>query len=126
MKQIRFDNHCWFHVTNDGGYFQPHNHPNASWSVIYCVDPGDDRPDKDQSHAGHIFIEDPRPSAGQFLDVANRNLGRALSFNALRFRPQLGELIVFPSYLMHSVEPYSGTRPRITIAANFWFQRAAA
>jgi hypothetical protein len=31
---------AWFHVTRRGGFFGLHNHPNASWSGVYCVDPG--------------------------------------------------------------------------------------
>ena len=30
---------AWFHVTRRGGFFGLHNHPNASWSGVYCVDP---------------------------------------------------------------------------------------
>lgn len=122
LQQIRFDCHCWFHVTRNSGYFQPHNHPNAAWSVIYCVDPGDEK-DDDSSHAGHVFFQDPRPAAGMYMDPANRAMTRELSFNAIRLRPRKGELLVFPSYLQHSVEPYVGETPRITVAANFWFQR---
>ncbi len=123
LQALKFDFHCWFHITRSSGYFQPHNHANASWSCIYCVDPGDDLPD-DSSHAGHVFFQDPRASAGMFIDPANRLLDRTLSFNAIRFRPRAGELIVFPSFLQHAVEPYEGERPRITVAANFWFSRS--
>ena len=57
-----------------------------------------------------------------YQDIANRRMVKEVSFNAIRFRPQKGELIIFPSYLMHAVESYVGERPRITIAANFWFR----
>ena len=121
LGQLRFDNHCWFHITRDGGYFQPHNHPNASWSAIYCVDPGDEEP-PNPSAAGHVMFSDPR-NANAYLDPANRRMRREVSFNAIRFRLEAAELLIFPSYLYHCVEPYEGKRPRITIAANFWFGR---
>jgi uncharacterized protein (TIGR02466 family) len=119
LNGLQFDNDCWFHISRDGGYFQPHNHPNASWSAIYCVDPGDETPQND-SMAGHVMFSDPR-TANNYLDPANRYMRRDMSFNAIRFRLKPAELVVFPSYLYHCVEPYVGQKPRITIAANFWF-----
>lgn len=119
LNKLKFDNDCWFHIYRDGGYFQTHNHPNASWSLIYCVDPGDEEP-QNESMAGHVLFTDPR-QVNSFLDPANRFMRRDMSFNSIRLRLKPAELLVFPSYLYHTVEPYVGERPRITIAANFWF-----
>lgn len=119
LNRMRFDNECWFHIYRDGGYFQPHNHANASWSAIYCVDPGDEEP-RNQSMAGHVMFSDPR-QVNNYLDPANDNMRRDLSFNAVRLRLKPAEMVVFPSYVFHAVEPYVGERPRITIAANFKF-----
>ena len=119
LKSLNFDNHCWFHIYRNGGYFQTHNHPNASWSVIYCVDPGDESPEN-ESMAGHIMFTDPR-HVNAYLDPANNGMRRDMSFNAIRLRLKPAELLIFPSYLYHTVEPYVGKRPRISIAANFWF-----
>jgi uncharacterized protein (TIGR02466 family) len=33
--------------------------------------------------------------------------------------PEAGTMILFPSWLVHAVMPYRGTRPRISIAFNF-------
>ena len=40
MNALRFNYHAWYHVTRKGGFQSMHNHPNASWSGIFCVDPG--------------------------------------------------------------------------------------
>lgn len=122
MAQLRFAYHCWFHITRSGGFFPPHNHAMASWSAIYCVDAGDEDIDHDHT-SGRVTFYDPRSSANMYLDPANKNLRRDMSFNSVRFRLKPTELVVFPSYLQHSVEPYEGKKPRITIAANFWFGR---
>ena len=119
LNKLKFDNDCWFHIYRNGGYFQPHNHPNASWSTIYCVDPGDETPQND-SMAGHVMFTDPRQT-NSYMDPANTNMRRDMSFNAIRLRLKPAELLIFPSYLYHTVEPYIGERPRISIAANFWF-----
>lgn len=123
LNQLKFDNHCWFHITRSGGYFQPHNHPNASWSMIYCVDPGDERPVND-SVAGSVSFTDPRQT-NSYLDPANRFMRREASFQSIRHRFNAADVAIFPSYLYHYVEPYQGERPRITVAANFWFGRHA-
>ncbi len=123
MRRIQFDHHCWFHVTRDGGYFQPHNHPNAAWSAIYCVDPGDGDVE-DESFSGRVTFSDPRIGAAMHVDPGNARLRREISFSGVRIRMQPCELLIFPSYLMHWVEPYRGERPRVTIAANFWFAAA--
>ncbi len=122
LNELRFDSHVWYHIARDGGYFQPHNHPNASWSAIFCVDPGDEEP-KNDSMAGQVMFTDPRQT-NAFLDPANRNMRRDMSFNAIRFRLKPAQICIFPSYLYHYVEPYIGERPRITIAGNFWFRLA--
>ena len=120
LNRLKFDNDCWFHITRDGGYFQPHNHPNASWSAIYCVDPGDEEP-VNESASGQVTFTDPRQT-NSYLDPANRSMRRDMSFNAIRFRLEPAQLVLFPSYLYHYVEPYIGEKPRITISANFWFR----
>ncbi|MEE4660625.1 MAG: putative 2OG-Fe(II) oxygenase [Halieaceae bacterium] len=120
MNQLRFGCHCWFHITRAGGYFPPHNHAMASWSAIFAVDPGDEQIDNEHE-SGRVTFFDPRFGANMYLDAANRAWDPVTNFNSKRFRLEPTDLVVFPSYLMHSIEPYHGERPRITIAANFWF-----
>lgn len=121
MRQLRFHSHSWFHVTRRGGYFRQHNHPLASWSLVYCADRGDDDP-PNEHEAGHLVFQDPRQTASMYLDTANRTMRRDFAFDAVRVRPNQGDVLIFPSYLQHAVEPYGGSRPRITVAANYWFQ----
>lgn len=120
LKQLKFRNESWFHITRQGGYFQPHTHPLASVSMIYCVSPGDEEVSNSRE-AGQVMFTDPRHNASMYLDPANRYLRREFSFNSLLFRLQADELCIFPSYVQHNVEPYYGEHPRITIAANFSF-----
>lgn len=109
----------WFHITTDSGYFQPHHHPNASWSVVYCVNNGlsDDVTLENQS--GHLIFMDPRQSS-MFLDQYARKLHRDISFDGAKYFLNDGDIVIFPSYLQHYVSPYYGTGQRITVAANFW------
>lgn len=123
LMKFRIVCESWFHVTRAGGYVRSHNHPQHSWSAIYCVDPGDEEPEYDHD-AGYIQFFDPRVNADMFLDLANSEMDSRYNFHSLRFRPSMGDLILFPSYVWHAVEPYHGQRPRITVAANFRFTAA--
>lgn len=120
LSKFKIYHESWFHVVKQGGYFQAHTHPNASWSVILCVNSGDVEVSNERE-AGKLLFIDPRLNASMHLDVANKDLERKYSFNGYRFRPKTGHLYIFPSFLQHSVEPYFGKEPRITVPGNFWF-----
>ncbi|WP_395374185.1 putative 2OG-Fe(II) oxygenase [Marinicella sp. W31] len=120
MAQLRFRFESWFHVARNGGYFQTHTHPNHAWSMVFCVNPGDEQPAND-FEAGKMLLMDPRLNAAMYLDPANKDMKREYSFNGLKLHYKKGTILIFPSYLQHSVEPYRGEESRITVAANFSF-----
>lgn len=121
LARLTIRQHCWAHVTRHGGYVQPHNHPNASWSAVYCVDPGP----RDEAHpdAGALQFFDPRAGGAMYRDPGNERFVPAFSNDSLKLNFVAGDLVFFPSDLMHAVTPYFGPGERITIAANFWFGR---
>lgn len=120
LQNLRFHHESWFHVAQKGGYFQAHTHPNHSWSVVFCVNPGDENSNNDYE-SGKLMFVDPRLNASMYLDPANNQMNRDYSFNGFKIAPKKGSLLIFPSYLQHSVEPYFGEKYRITVAANFRF-----
>ena len=124
MDQMHY--HCWFHITESGGQFQPHNHPNASWSAVYCVDPGCSQDSTVGGQTGQLVFNDPRVAAAMHLDSLNRRLHRDLAFDGAKYQLAAGDLTIFPSFLQHFVEPYVGETPRITVAANFWTNKISA
>lgn len=116
MATIATEMHSWFHVTRNGGFQGTHDHPNASWSAIYCVDPGDSAADS----SGLVRFHDPRTAASMHRDPGNENMQVPYRLGAWQLRHRAGQLIAFPSYLMHEVFPYLGQRPRIVVAINAW------
>ncbi|CAN5213387.1 hypothetical protein BH24PSE2_BH24PSE2_02460 [soil metagenome] len=120
---LRFDYHAWFHITRRGGYQGVHNHPNATWSGIYCVDPGDELPDRPQS--GAVRFHDPRGFADQYMDAGNERLKLPLRHGGYQVNHEMGRLLVFPSYLPHEVFAYEGERPRIVVAFNCWVRHGS-
>ncbi|MBA3564222.1 MAG: hypothetical protein H0W33_09490 [Gammaproteobacteria bacterium] len=118
LQRLKFNYHAWFHITRRGGYQGLHHHQNATWSGIYCVDPGDQLPDRPES--GAVRFHDPRAQADQYMDAGNGRLKPAIRHGAHTIRHEAGTLLVFPSYVSHEIFPYEGERPRIVVAFNCW------
>ncbi|HET6566178.1 MAG TPA: putative 2OG-Fe(II) oxygenase, partial [Xanthomonadales bacterium] len=121
LEQIRVFTDAWYHVTRYGGFISSHNHPNASWSAVYMVNPGSLA--KDNSRTGVLSFKDPRPAANMYWDPGNDRWQRQFRISSVNHELNAGELLVFPSYLMHEVSPYFGELPRLTVAANCSFKR---
>jgi Putative 2OG-Fe(II) oxygenase len=99
----------WANVYRSGDYAIPHSHVRAVASLVYYVDLGD--PDTFDPMAGRFGIVDPRHPI-----CCNLQPGHLTS----PFFPDLapGMMIVFPGQTVHTVNPYFGVRPRITMAWN--------
>lgn len=121
LSRLKFEYHAWYHITRRGGYQGLHDHPNASWSGIYCVEPGDDVPGRPDS--GQVRFHDPRGSTVMYRDPGNENLRPPYFTGTLNLRHEAGRLLLFPSYLRHEIFPYQGERPRIVVAFNCWIRR---
>lgn len=101
---------AWANVMRHGGYHQPHTHPQNHWSGVYYVDAG--RPDPDWPTSGKIEIQDPRGRVEMF------NLPGAHYGLSAEFQAEAGALVVWPSWLLHWVNPFYGDGERISIAFN--------
>ena len=119
LARLKMHNHTWYHVTRYAGSFVAHNHPLASWSAVYCVRPGERVPDHPDS--GILRFHDIRAGAGAYLDAANRHLHQPFAVKSLEMRLEAGQVVVFPSYVLHEVSPFYGRDTRITVASNCWF-----
>lgn len=119
LKTIQIYNDCWFHITRRGGFFGLHNHPNASWSGVYCVDPG--RHDPGNKDSGALCFVNPMTFGGMHLDVAVANMKLPWACQGANMQLDPGQLVLFPSSIMHDVKPFEGEGERITIAFNCWF-----
>jgi hypothetical protein len=100
---------CWAGVYRAGDYCMPHSHVRTVASVVYCLDPGDE--DLGDPQGGRFSFVDPRlatccPDQKECLTAP--------------FSPEMtaGTMIIFPSQLVHTVNPYNGMRPRITLSWN--------
>lgn len=121
MQNLRIYHHSWYHVTRHGGFTGMHDHPMASWSGVYCVSPGEARADLPDS--GVLRLHDTR-APSMYLDPGNARLASPYSAGTIPLHLQAGELVLFPSWLMHEVTPFWGRDERITVAFNAWVREA--
>ncbi|HTX04388.1 MAG TPA: putative 2OG-Fe(II) oxygenase [Steroidobacteraceae bacterium] len=119
LERLQIYNDCWFHVTRRGGYFGLHNHPNASWSGVYCVDPGRHDPDKKMS--GALSFVNPTIMNAMHMDAGIARMQLPYGHHVANFSLEAGQLVIFPSWVLHDVKPFEGEGERITIAFNCWF-----
>lgn len=119
LARLTMHNHTWYHVTRYAGSFVAHNHPLASWSAVYCVRAGEAPADRPGS--GLLRFFDTRSGAGSYLDAGNRSLRTPFAAGPHELRLEAGQIVVFPSYVIHEVSPFYGRDVRITVATNCWF-----
>src|SRR5579859_6019719 len=79
MTKLTLENHTWFHVMRHGASFAAHNHPNASWSAVYCVRAGSRCPGVPiAEHCGFWTIgRDPMPFLTPAIPVCAASLASA-------------------------------------------------
>ena len=104
---------CWANIGPPGSGHRPHAHPNNYISGVYYVSapPG----------GNTINFFDPRPQASVMVPPSegpapSRSVSQQMTLDV---RP--GSLIMFPSWLYHSVDENRGREERISIAFNVMF-----
>ena len=118
VHRLQIYNDCWFHITRAGGYFGVHNHPNAAWSGVYCVATGREHGQKD---GGLLSFVNPTTLSAMHMDAGNANMALPYGPQVASIALDAGQLVLFPSWVLHEVKPYHGSGERITIAFNCWF-----
>ena len=118
-RALRLRVDSWFHITRRNGYFGVHNHPNASWSGVYCVDGG--QPDAGEDDSGKLTFLHPYAQSAMHTDHGNDTLRPPFNVQHIGYVLEPGQLILFPSWLLHHVTPFAGDGERITVAFNCAF-----
>jgi uncharacterized protein (TIGR02466 family) len=108
----------WANINRCGHGNELHSHPGSFWSGVYYVDDGGAF--DDPSSGGEIEFLDPRaPGAAMYAPHLAFAFPGGLSVGKKEtVRPKAGRLVMFPSWLLHQVRPYSGNAQRISIAFN--------
>ncbi len=117
---------AWANVNRAGHGNRAHAHPGAYWSGIYWIDDGGVA--ADPARGGMLELADPR---GILPTMVAPQLRCAIAAThgdgeGERVTPEAGTMVLFPSWLVHSVAPYAGPGTRISVAFNFSIGREVA
>ncbi len=102
---------CWANINASGASHAIHSHPNNFLSGIYYV----------HTHPGadSVNFHDPRPQTGiirpPVTELTSQNTDQVV------VTVSDGMLLMFPSYLAHSVAPNESDKLRISISLNMVF-----
>ena len=116
-RQFNWSIEMWANVNSPGDANQMHCHPAAYWSGVYYPDPGGAEL---EGNGGELLLEDPRyPLAYMTVpDLLLRDAHGEPMYSQVAIRPVAGRIVLFPSWLRHSVRPHQGDRDRVSIALN--------
>jgi uncharacterized protein (TIGR02466 family) len=108
----------WANVSGSGASNSFHYHSGCVWSAVYYVADGYRTPDEDVG--GELVLLDPRAPAVTMAapDLRYRRPDGQVYTSEAKLRPRAGRIVMFPSWLMHSVRLYRGSATRISIAVN--------
>ena len=114
ISNYEFEANAWVNINKKGGFNSIHTHGRFHISGVY-------------------YVKQPAVKSGQsgMIEFVNsrfdHHIYQELNANAfapkVSMRPKAGEMIVFPSTLLHSVYPNDTEEERITIAWNLIFRK---
>jgi uncharacterized protein (TIGR02466 family) len=99
---------CWAVVNGKMASNSVHNHPNSILSGVYYL--------QAPENSGSIYFSDPRPASRMLVPpVAEFNIW---NFPKVSYKPYVGTMLMFPSWLMHGVEMNMSDEVRISLSFN--------
>lgn len=102
---------CWANVSPPGNAHRLHQHPNNYLGGVYYVDlPG---------ASNTITFYDPRPQAHVVAPKTRKD--NHYNSGVVTFQVQEGLLIIFPAWLVHSVNANPANRNRISVSFNIMY-----
>ena len=102
---------CWANVNAPGAGHRTHSHPNNFLSGVYYV--------KTQAGADTVNFHDPRAQTGIMRPPVTELT--ADNTDQVVVKVSNGTLLVFPSWLQHSVDANRSDAERISVSFNIMF-----
>jgi uncharacterized protein (TIGR02466 family) len=107
---------CWANLYAPGAAHRAHSHPNNFLSAVYYV--------RIRAGADSINFHDPRSQAGVIRPPVTELT--AANTDQVVVRVKGGTLLVFPSYLYHSVDANASGETRVSLSFNLMFSTFTA
>ena len=102
---------CWANLYAPGAAHRAHSHPNNYLSAVYYV--------RTWPGADTINFHDPRSQAGVIRPPVT--VLTSANTDQVVVRVKNGTLLVFPSYMQHSVDANAGSESRVSVSFNLMF-----
>jgi uncharacterized protein (TIGR02466 family) len=108
MRQVITE--AWININQKGHFNYSHDHPGSLFSAVYYVKGGADK--------GELELK--TPIAPHTYTISNEMAGsfNAFTGHAMVIPPVTGDLLIFPSWLLHRVNISQSDEDRISIAFN--------
>ena len=107
---------CWANLYAPGAVHRAHSHPNNYLSAVYYV--------RTRPGADSINFHDPRSQAGIIRPPVTELT--AANTDQVVVRVKNGTLLIFPSYLYHSVDANASSETRVSQSFNLMFSTFSA
>jgi uncharacterized protein (TIGR02466 family) len=105
----------WTTITNKYGYQTPHEHSGNSVLAVYYIQTSD--------NCGDLLLHDPRGATSFIPNFETDTSGEKVSGRSyFKITPKTGDLILFPGYVIHSVQPNMSDNIRLSLAINFKYK----
>ena len=101
----------WANINPPGGYNMPHVHPNSHFSGVYYI--------KAPKNSGNIVFNEPKTGAHMVMPRRKEGQPPSHLWREVRVDPLEGRILIFPSWLWHSVQPNKSNDIRISVSFNF-------
>ena len=107
--------HGWININRKGDFNREHVHPDCHWSGVYYV--------KTHANCGELRFHNPIAASsmvksGHLLNLTSSNIKTSFFLNSIPLDPYEGSILIFPSWLFHSVDPNRSNYDRISISFN--------
>lgn len=101
-------NNYWINLNEPGSYNLAHTHAGTMFSAVYYVEAPENSGDLEFMH----------PVPGHEYTIREEHVGQLNDFNGglIKITPKAGDLVLFPSWLMHFVRMNESYGDRISIA----------
>lgn len=106
--EFSIDNY-WININSKGGYNRPHNHPKSLFSCVFYV--------KTPKNSGDILFY--RNQMEDFVLNPYTKNNNNYNFGHIKYSAIKKRVIIFPSYVPHSVEENKSDEDRISISFNY-------
>ncbi len=115
-NQFRYRLDAWININKNGDSNMPHVHPTSHLSGVMWL--------KCPKNCGQIVFTSPYEFVGakEYEIYSDDFQKEHSSYTSYHFNPTEGCIILFPSHLLHHVNPNKSNEDRISVAFNMSFQ----